>query len=60
MPFVEGKGEEAVVRCQLPQTDQGKWLIFAFYQQPSSEMVEGMYYVADHIGIAGEKAIEAY
>lgn len=23
MPFVEGKGEEAVVRCQLPQTDQG-------------------------------------
>lgn len=59
---VTGEGEEERLSCELPPAPEGsRWLIFAFYLQPTAEKTNaGMYYVIDHFSEAGVKACERY
>lgn len=60
--FVNGTDSGAELECSLPPAALGeKWLIFAFYEQPTAETLEsGDYYIIDHIGKAGVEACEKY
>lgn len=54
--------EKTMIDCTLPDIDEGeRWLIFAFYVQPSVQKSgNGQYYVIDHLSKVGTKACEKY
>lgn len=54
--------EQTEIDCMLPDLHEGeRWLIFAFYVQPSVQKSgNGQYYVIDHLSKAGAQACEQY
>lgn len=56
------KEEGAQLSCRLPIPEEGKrWLIFAFYMQPTAEKTSfGKYYVIDHFSREGADACVRY
>lgn len=60
--LVAGSDDQAVLECKLPAAMKGtRWLIFAFYRQPSvHKAARNLYYVIDHFSKAGVKACEEY
>lgn len=59
---VVGDEDKTMIDCRLPDVKEGeRWLIFAFYSQPSVHKTGlDQYYVVDHLSKAGAKVCEDY
>lgn len=60
--WVKDKGDVVELEGTLPEAQEGcRWLIFAFYRQPTGEKAGSTpYYVIDHFSEEGVKACEQY